>query len=125
VNFLIAQCETGIAKLPLALEDDPSAEIMDLITQFCTDLKNAVYGRKEQKQLSQKNRERYLTFKKDMLSTTPKFKPFDGTLIEERVVASDSIIDSDSDFTRDDTPRTPSPEVKALDLAAVSKVIKE
>jgi hypothetical protein len=112
VNDLIADCEGEIAKLPPAPEDDPSAEVMSRITQLSTDLKNAVYGKEEQKQLSQKNRGRYLTFKREILGTAPDFRPFHSGDY------------GSSTFVGGEASRIPNPKVKPLYLTDVSDVIE-
>lgn len=60
-------------RLPGKLTSDPRTEIVRLITDFCVDLKTAVYGGAKHRKLIQKNRSRYSDFTKEIYRTAPNF----------------------------------------------------
>lgn len=57
--------------------DQAWTQIIILIDHFCSDVKAAIEGKEEHKQLVQRNRARYEQLKHDILSTCPDFRPFD------------------------------------------------
>ncbi|KAF8063625.1 P-loop containing nucleoside triphosphate hydrolase protein [Lyophyllum atratum] len=74
VQQLLVSCQTQLKKLPALSVNDPSTQVVLLITKFCDDFRSAVFG-ESSKGLVQGNRRRYEGFKKDIFRTRPNFKP--------------------------------------------------
>jgi hypothetical protein len=87
-----------------------------LVTGFCHDLKEAVYGGKSQRILSQSNRGHYKNFKHGIHATAPDFRPFEDheKLTKPRY----------SNTEDDDNPEDQDPRVRVLGLKDIREVIQ-
>ena len=71
----LEKCQKDIDDLPPELDlKDPSTEVMLRISNFCKDIKEAVFG-KNHKSFVQLNKGHYLRFKNEIQMTTPDFRP--------------------------------------------------
>ena len=62
--------------LPPPPSENPSAELIRLITAFSGEVENVIQGRESHERLIQICRPAYVTFKKDIRATAPQFRPF-------------------------------------------------
>jgi len=77
VDAELARCRREIHKLPHQHTESPRTIIMLSITAFCQDIFEMVFGSKE-KHFVQSNRASYSEFKKEIIATTPDFRPFES-----------------------------------------------
>jgi hypothetical protein len=75
VDRLLDGCEEELGRIPVALEVDPTTEILNRVSAFCAEVKGAVSG-EGFKTLAQKNRKSYEVLKDKILATAPDFRPF-------------------------------------------------
>ena len=78
VDAELARCRREINKLPHQHTESPKTIIMLSITAFCQDIVDMVFGSKE-RHFVQSNRASYSEFKKEIIATTPDFRPLEST----------------------------------------------
>ncbi|KAG2064867.1 hypothetical protein BDR04DRAFT_1130602 [Suillus decipiens] len=115
VDKLFAQCNEEFDAIPPPLAIDPQIEVFGRINAFCYVFKSFVDGSHEDRRLAQRNRALYSTFKRDICSTAPDFRPFEKP---EDYIAMDDIEGKMSLTERD-------PGVKMMGIHDISKVIQE
>lgn len=69
-------CESQLEQLPPATEIAPTAQLMDLVVSFCTDIKRIVKGAPDTVTLIHQNRDAYHAFRQSILNTAPRFQPY-------------------------------------------------
>lgn len=74
----IDEIKKGLAELPKAMENDPSAEVINMINEFCQGLRMTVNGKGGEKSFIQRNRAIYKIFKEMIWATAPDFRPFEN-----------------------------------------------
>jgi hypothetical protein len=78
VNTQLACTERLLGNLPPELEGDPIAAIVLRVSELCTHLAGAVYGRNDTRTLIHANRKRYERFRAEIQLTAPQFKISNG-----------------------------------------------
>lgn len=62
--------------LPPAITGEPSTHVLNLVTDFCKDVRDHVHGTTMTARLVQTNRQTYAAFKRGIRSTAPRFIPY-------------------------------------------------
>jgi vacuolar protein sorting-associated protein 1 len=131
VAKLIAENAAELELLPKPPSQNPVVELLELVTGFCTELREAVFGKHDDKSLVHNNRANYGIFKVAIRATAPDFRPFEDYTQyrrpesplpeDEEEPASDvgSVSGDDSSSTVSEEPPT-----RTLDLWGVRKVIQ-
>ncbi|EIN04120.1 hypothetical protein PUNSTDRAFT_138850 [Punctularia strigosozonata HHB-11173 SS5] len=137
VADLLKENERQLAELPAPPSENPIVELLELVTNFCSELHQTVFGQHEDKRFVQKNRARYSMFKLAIRATAPDFRPFDDyTKYNE----PESPLPEENDEINDDASLSSAPTAagyngnanlpvrdkpRPLDLWGVRKVIQE
>ena len=82
--------------MPPPPSDNPSAELLRLVTAFSTDVDHIIQGRESYERLIQRCRPAYASFKYDIRSTAPKMRPFEKPELDTDAsidIADDSVGD--------------------------------
>ncbi|THH10649.1 hypothetical protein EW146_g8308 [Bondarzewia mesenterica] len=116
VAGILAECNADLARLPAPslAASDPGADVLQRVSDFCSELKDMVYGRQGgQKDLIHRNKAVYRLFQREIRGTAPDFRPFESCVNYTKPRFPD---DEDGDLD---------PQIQPLDLYAVRNVIQK
>lgn len=95
-NARLATVKLDISCLPAMLTMDPMTEVVGRISDFCTALRNDVYGRNEDRRdFPRESIEAHRRFERAIRSTLPDFRPFETVTNYVRPPSPDHTADSD------------------------------
>ena len=86
----------NLDQMPPPPSDNPSAELLRLVTAFSTDVEHIIQGRESYERLIQRCRPAYASFKHDIRSTAPRMRPFEKPELDTGAsidIADDSVSD--------------------------------
>ncbi len=72
------EVEDALTRLPPPPSENPSQELLRLVTGFSADVANLVEGTQSFEQLIQRCRPAYIAFRRDIRRTAPDFRSFTG-----------------------------------------------
>lgn len=72
----LLDCNKELSVLPPAITGEPSTHVLNLVTDFCKDVRDHVHGTTMTARLVQTNRQTYAAFKRGIRSTAPRFIPY-------------------------------------------------
>lgn len=106
-----AQIKAQLDELPPPPSDNPTAELLRLVTAFASEANALIQGAESQERLIQRCRPAYKAFKYDIRKTAPRFRPYDNEQIVDDLddfteIVVDSDTDAASDPSLDDSPAT-------------------
>lgn len=71
----LENCRIELAKIPPAVHQEPSTHVLQLLTEFSSDIRGVVQGRSDASSLIQENRAAFRALKIAIRSTAPNFVP--------------------------------------------------
>ena len=95
--------------LPLPPSDNPVAELLRLVTSFCSEVNGLIAGAESHERLIQKCRPAYKTFKYDIRRTAPRFRPYESAK-QDRAGVPDVTLDNEDDPTGEVVEEPPQTE---------------
>lgn len=93
----LVRTQQSLRDIPLPPSENPSAELLRLITSFTTDLNSFIKGSEAFEGLLQECRPAYKQLKTDIASTAPAFLPYDDPAVRPSDSANGEMDIEDSD----------------------------
>jgi hypothetical protein len=85
-----------LGRLPAVITNDPHTEVLTRITEFCTALRDAVFGRSHDRSLVHADRDHYRSFEAKIRLTSPTFIPQAEDTPQTITSLSDMIVSTDT-----------------------------
>lgn len=106
-----AQIKAQLDELPPPPSENPTAELLRLVTAFASEANALIQGAESHERLIQRCRPVYKAFKHDIRKTAPRFRPYENEQIVDNLfdfteIVVDSDTDAASDPSLDDSPAT-------------------
>lgn len=105
------QVKAQLEELPPPPPENPTAELLRLVTSFAGEVNALIQGAESHERLIQRCRPAYKAFKCDIRKTAPRFRPYENEQIVDDLddfteIVVDSDTDAASDPSLDDSPAT-------------------
>lgn len=117
IQTMLIRTEEQLGLLPKPLSNDPFAELMVMLQEFNRDVSQHVKGIAKREGLLQRLRPEQVTFKKAILNTAPKFRPYRKTSAQAKKIKL-----SRPDFLKSDDAAGQDMEGDVADMIYVDEV---